>query len=370
VKGVRYLHANKILHRDLKPSNILFTAEGRAKIGDFGGAFAGSGNRVSGGKDAKTMAYSSPKRLKGGSASEASDVWALGVTIYETLTGEFAFDSSSPFALMMAVMGPERPAMPSFVRPEVARVITRCWDADPTKRMTIVEIEELLSSVEWDLVEGADMKAVKGFLAEFPLDETASNGQLLDALLKSKREIAMLQSRTSQLKAVNSRLESENSRVKSENSQLNSDLSRVKSEKSQVEALLTQLRLQLDGRDLEIAILKADNTQLKAKSAVPGVPTVPVPVREAVDVQAGTLLAQSQAKVLGFRVSLTRAKLLMWAKGPFAMGEFMTKVVRAEVKPTLLLLEWQPALAVGPWKPCFVVGGFAAVAWPKGGSLS
>jgi serine/threonine protein kinase len=76
VKGVGYLHANKILHRDLKPSNVLFTVDGRAKIGDFGSAFAGGDvNSVSQTIGGKTIAYASPELHDGASPSEASDIW-------------------------------------------------------------------------------------------------------------------------------------------------------------------------------------------------------------------------------------------------------------------------------------------------------
>jgi hypothetical protein len=64
----------------------------------------------------------------------------LGLTICETLTGESAFDPALPlFKRMVAMMGPERPAVPSFVRPEVARVIAACWDADPAKRLRLLK---------------------------------------------------------------------------------------------------------------------------------------------------------------------------------------------------------------------------------------
>jgi hypothetical protein len=105
-----------------------------------------------------------------------------------------------------------------------------------------------------------------------------------------------------------------------------------------VEADFTQLRSQM-GRYSEFANWKAEITELKAKSAVPVVQEVPVLVREDVRIQTGMLLAQSQAKVLGFGVSLTSAKLVKEVKGPFDMEEFVTKIVKTEVKPTLLLLE-------------------------------
>jgi hypothetical protein len=358
VKGVGHLHANKILHRDLKPANVLFTAEGFAKIGDFGSAFAVGSNGVSQTtRGGKTIAYSSPECLEGAHSSEASDIWALGLTIYEILSGDFAFDSSlSLAALLRAVSGPTRPAVPAGARPALKAVIARCWDADPTKRMTIVEIDELLSSVEWALVEGAELKVVKAFLAEFPLEETASTGHPL------KAEVAILESENTELKSEVARLRAENTRVTSENSQLQSEVS---------------------GRDWEIASLRRELAQLRAtrpelaqlpvrpsvQGSIPGKPPAagparvrkpngPAPAPSARRPQVVTLLALSQMTFEGLGVSVANAKLLMKVKtGPFDMKEFVTKVVNPGLNPTLLLLEW---------KPGYVVGGFAAVPWPEG----
>jgi hypothetical protein len=73
------------------------------------------------------------------------------------------------------------------------------------------------------------------------------------------------------------------------------------------------------------------------------------------DFSEGSLLLSSREKLEGFGIDLTNAKLLMEAKGPFDMEEFVTKVVEPEVNPTVLLLKW---------KPGFVIGGFAGVSWP------
>jgi serine/threonine protein kinase len=187
VKGLGHLHANRILHRDLKPPNVLFTARMRAKIGDFGSAFAMSPS-LTPTRGANTFAYCAPELLRlGGIPSEASDAWSLALTIYETLTGTAVFDPGLPPAsLSAAIEGPARPEVPPFVRPELKHVITSCWNGDPTRRMTIVEIDERLSSVGWILVEGADAKAVKEFLAELPLDEGASKSQKENERVKSE----------------------------------------------------------------------------------------------------------------------------------------------------------------------------------------
>jgi serine/threonine protein kinase len=80
VRGLYELHSRGIIHRDLIPSNVLFTKEGLAKIGDVGNARAVDGDvteRTSG----RTLFHSSPELFDDQSASEASDVWALGITV-------------------------------------------------------------------------------------------------------------------------------------------------------------------------------------------------------------------------------------------------------------------------------------------------
>ena len=74
-------HMNKILHRDLKPSNVLFTSEGFVKIGDFGSARMSQAD-ITTTKGGKTPLYNAPELNDGAEASEATDVYALALTLY------------------------------------------------------------------------------------------------------------------------------------------------------------------------------------------------------------------------------------------------------------------------------------------------
>jgi hypothetical protein len=194
----------------------------------------------------------------------------------------------------------------------------------------------------------------------------SENTQLKSENRQRKSENAQLKLENTQLKGENSEFHSQNAQLKLENFQMKSEITQLKSansqanwENSQLQAEASQLRSLAAGRESENAVLKTENARLKAKSAVSAkqIAPVPVPLPAAARPQAGTLLAQSQAKMLSCHVSLANAQLLMNVKaGRFDMEEFVTKIVKPGLKPMLLLLEW---------KPGFVIGGFAAVAWPK-----
>lgn len=102
-RAVEYAHANRVLHRDLKPANILVTASGTVRVLDFGVATLLSANvaerLTKPGEAPWTKAYASPEQVKGERHSLATDVYALGVILYELLTGELPFSTvalSSP----------------------------------------------------------------------------------------------------------------------------------------------------------------------------------------------------------------------------------------------------------------------------------
>ncbi len=109
--GLAHAHERGVVHRDLKPANILFDAEGRAKIADFGIArAAGAPGLTEAGTILGTAGYISPEQAAGRPATPASDVYAFGVILFRMLTGRLPFDA--PDGLALAAMHRDLPAPP------------------------------------------------------------------------------------------------------------------------------------------------------------------------------------------------------------------------------------------------------------------
>ena len=134
--GLAAAHDRGVLHRDLKPANVMLDGRGRARITDFGLAVASSEGGVEG-EIAGTPAYMAPEQLAGKGASVRSDIYALGLVIYEVFTGKKAFDAAT-HAAFKKKHAEEPPAPPSSIvkdlEPAVERVILRCLEKEPAAR--------------------------------------------------------------------------------------------------------------------------------------------------------------------------------------------------------------------------------------------
>ena len=134
--GLAAAHEHGIIHRDLKPANIMLDGRGRVRITDFG--LAGLAAEM-GGLDARagTPAYMSPEQFAGGELTPKSDLYSLGLVLYEIFTGKRPFDASSSEE-MARLRDRSAPTAPSqFVKeldPLIERVILRCLEKDPAKR--------------------------------------------------------------------------------------------------------------------------------------------------------------------------------------------------------------------------------------------
>jgi len=134
--GLAAAHERGIIHRDLKPANIMLDGRGRVRITDFG--LAGLAAEIEG-ADARagTPAYMSPEQFAGGDVTPKSDLYSLGLVLYEIFTGKRPFDASS-FDEMARLRDKSAPTHPSQIvkdiDPLVERVILRCLEKDPAKR--------------------------------------------------------------------------------------------------------------------------------------------------------------------------------------------------------------------------------------------
>lgn len=120
-EGLRYAHARNVIHRDIKPANILVDREGRVKISDFGIAkILGAQGLTKTGMLIGTPWYTSPEQIIGREIDFRSDLYSLGVTFYEVLTGRVPFDSetNSEFQIQKAHLETP-PPRPSIYNPEI-----------------------------------------------------------------------------------------------------------------------------------------------------------------------------------------------------------------------------------------------------------
>jgi serine/threonine-protein kinase len=136
--GLAAAHAKGVLHRDLKPANIMLDGRGQVVVTDFG--LAGLVDQIPG-SDVRsgTPAYMAPEQLEGKEVSAKSDIYSLGLVLYEIFTGKRAFSVES-LPELVRVRSESAPSKPSTLvkdlDPAVERVILRCLEPDPTNRMS------------------------------------------------------------------------------------------------------------------------------------------------------------------------------------------------------------------------------------------
>jgi len=137
LEAARFAHRRGVIHRDLKPQNVIVDDEGKATVTDFGIARAGVSEITQTGSVMGTAHYLSPEQAQGLEVTAPSDLYSIGVILYEALTGRVPFegDSAVAVALKQVSQAPQRPsAVNSQVSPALDAVVMRALEKDPARR--------------------------------------------------------------------------------------------------------------------------------------------------------------------------------------------------------------------------------------------
>ncbi len=162
--GLEAAHNNGIIHRDVKPQNIIISMDGKAKVTDFGIARAASSNTINS-SVMGSVHYSSPEQTRGGYSDAKSDIYSMGITMYEMLTGRVPFDGDSTVAVALKHLQ-EDMIPPRKLAPEIPysteQIILKCTQKSPDRRygnMTelIQDLKESLVNPEGNFVTIASL---------------------------------------------------------------------------------------------------------------------------------------------------------------------------------------------------------------------
>ncbi len=167
-QGIGAAHAQHIIHRDIKPQNVIISRDGKVKVTDFGIAKAASSDTINS-EAVGSVYYFSPEQARGGYCDERSDIYSLGITLYEMLTGRVPFDGETTVAVALAhlqtEMTPPRQIEP-MIPVSLEKIILKATQKKPERRYA--SAEELIADLRKALVMPEE-----DFVKVVPLNNTS-----------------------------------------------------------------------------------------------------------------------------------------------------------------------------------------------------
>lgn len=173
--GIEAAHNNHIIHRDIKPQNIIISKEGKVKVTDFGIAKAATSNTITS-NVMGSVHYTSPEQARGGYSDEKSDIYSLGITMFEMLTGRVPFNGETTVAIAIKHIQEEMPSPREYV-PEipisVEQIVCKCCQKSPDRRYQ--SMAELVADLKQSLINPDE-----DFVKVVDPDEEASTRMITD----------------------------------------------------------------------------------------------------------------------------------------------------------------------------------------------
>ncbi|MBQ8597777.1 MAG: Stk1 family PASTA domain-containing Ser/Thr kinase [Lachnospiraceae bacterium] len=161
--GIETAHNNHIIHRDIKPQNIIISKEGKVKVTDFGIAKAATSNTITS-NVMGSVHYTSPEQARGGFSDEKSDIYSLGITMFEMITGRVPFNGETTVAIAIKHIQEEMPSPREFVSEipiSVEQIVFKCCQKSPDRRYQsmaelVADLKRSLMNPDEDFVKVVD----------------------------------------------------------------------------------------------------------------------------------------------------------------------------------------------------------------------